>query len=76
MSNKTYDLLKKICLVVIPAINLCLTTLNELWNWGLPIAAITGSLSAIALCIGSILGFSSTAYNKMIEFKMDNKGDE
>lgn len=75
MSNKTYDLLKKICLVVIPAINVFLTTLNVLWNWNLPIEAITGTLSAIALLIGSILGFSSIKYNakKNIEDFDDGK---
>ena len=67
--NKVYDILKKICLVVIPATGLLITTLNSLWNWGLPIVAITGSLEAIALFIGSILGFSSAKYYS----KMDGK---
>lgn len=67
MSNTLYDLLKKICLVVIPAVNVLLTTLNGLWHWELPIEAITGTLSAIALFIGTVLGISSAKYHKGVE---------
>lgn len=67
MCNKVYDILKRICLVVIPALNVLLTTLNALWHWELPIEAITGTLSAIALFIGTLLGISSAKYNKGIE---------
>lgn len=65
--NKVYDILKKICLVVIPAINVLITTLNALWHWELPIEAITGTLSAIALFIGTLLGISSAKYNSKMD---------
>lgn len=65
--NKVYDILKRICLVVIPAINVLITTLNALWHWELPIEAITGTLSAIALFIGTLLGISTAKYNKGVE---------
>lgn len=67
LSNKLYDILKNICLVVIPALNVLLTTLNALWHWNLPIEAITGTLSAIALFIGTLLGISTSKYNKGVE---------
>ena len=67
MNNKLYDILKMICLVVIPALNVFITTLNSLWSWNLPIEAITGSLSAVALIIGTVLGFSSAKYKKGVE---------
>lgn len=47
--------------------NVLLTTLNGLWHWELPIEAITGTLSAIALFIGTVLGISSAKYNKGVE---------
>lgn len=64
MSNNVYDVLKKFCLVVIPAFNTLLIALNALWSWNLPIEAITGSTSAVALFIGAVLGFSSAQYAK------------
>ena len=64
MSNKTFDLMKWGCIVVAPAINVLITTLNSLWGWNLPIEAITGTLSAIALFIGALLGFSNMQYKK------------
>ena len=39
LNNKIYDVLKIICLVVCPAFNVCITTLNLLWGWDLPIEA-------------------------------------
>lgn len=65
--NTVYDILKRICLVVIPAINVLITTLNALWHWDLPIEAITGTLSAIALFIGTLLGISSAKYNSKMD---------
>lgn len=65
--NTVYDILKRICLVVIPAINVLITTLNALWHWELPIEAITGTLSAIALFIGTLLGISSAKYNSKMD---------
>lgn len=64
LSNKFYDIAKIICLIVIPAVNGFITLLNSLWNWNLPIEAITGSISGFAVLVGSILGFSSAKYNK------------
>lgn len=71
MSNKLYDILKKICLIVIPAINVLITTLNGLWSWGLPIEAITGTLSAIALFVGTVLGISSAKYSSKEKTRRD-----
>lgn len=64
LSNKVYDRLKWICLLVFPALGVLITTLNALWNWGLPIEAIVGTLNGVATFIGAILGFSTNTYNK------------
>lgn len=64
LNNKAYDILKWVCLVVIPAACTLLVTLNTLWAWGLPIDAIVGTITAANTFIGMILGISSEAYKR------------
>lgn len=72
MNNKVYDILKWVCLVVIPAVCTLLVTLNSLWDWGLPIDAIVGTITAVTTFIGVILGISSEAYKKKVNENEDN----
>lgn len=66
MSNKVYDILKWIALIVLPALATLYGTLAGIWS--LPFAdAIPETIMAIDLFIGVILGVSSATYNKSIE---------
>ena len=63
MSNSTYDVLKKIAQVWLPAIGTLYFALAQIWN--LPYAQeIVGSLTAIDAFLGAILGISTMIYNK------------
>lgn len=63
MSNRTYDILKKIAQVWLPAIGTLYFALARIWN--LPFAEeIVGSLTAIDAFLGAILGISTAIYNK------------
>ena len=63
MSNETYDILKKIAQVWLPAIGTLYFALARIWN--LPYAEeIVGSLTAIDAFLGAILGISTAIYNK------------
>lgn len=63
MSNGTYDILKKIAQVWLPAIGTLYFALARIWN--LPFAEeIVGSLTAIDAFLGAILGVSTAIYNK------------
>ena len=63
MSNETYDILKKIAQVWIPALGTLYFALARIWN--LPFAEeIVGSLTAIDAFLGAILGISTAIYNK------------
>lgn len=64
LPDKIYDILKWILLIVVPAFNLLIEKLTELWQLDIPIGAITGTLTAFALFFGVILGISSYNYNK------------
>lgn len=64
LSNKLYDVLKWLCIVVSPAVCTLLVSLNSLWDWGLPIDAITGTITGVTAFIGVIIGISSLNYDK------------
>lgn len=68
MKNKTYDILKYIAQIVLPAFGTLYFALSQIW--GLPYGEqIVGTITAIDAFLGTILKISSVQYNK-------NKGDE
>ena len=63
LSNSTYDTLKFLCTILLPACGTLYFALAQIWN--LPLAEeIVGTLSAVAVFIGAIIGISSIQYNK------------
>ena len=64
MSNKTYDILKVIALVVLPALATLYLTIANIW--GLPYGeAVAGTITAIDTFLGAVLGISSSNYAKL-----------
>lgn len=65
MSNKTYDILKYIAQIVLPALGALYFALSQIW--GLPYGEqIVGTITALDCFLGAILGISTMAYNKRI----------
>lgn len=63
LSNSVYDVLKFLCTILLPACGTLYFALAKIWD--LPMAEeIVGTLSAIAVFIGAIIGISSYNYNK------------
>ena len=63
MSNKVYDILKWIALVVFPAIATLFSAISMIW--GIPYGEqITSTIIAIDTALGAILGVSSIKYVK------------
>lgn len=63
MNNKTYDVLKYIAQIVLPALGTLYAALAPLWN--LPYAeAIVGTIVAIDAFLGALLQISSNSYYK------------
>lgn len=63
MSNKTYDILKYITQIVIPALGTLYFALAGIW--GFPYGEqIVGTLAAVDTFMGVVLGISSKQYNQ------------
>jgi hypothetical protein len=61
MSNKTYDILKYIAQIALPAVATLYFSLSQIW--GLPYGEeIVGTITAIDLFLGTLLKISSDAY--------------
>lgn len=66
MKNKTYDILKYIAQIVLPALGTLYFALAQIW--GLPYGEeVVGTITAIDAFLGAILGISSAAYKKRWE---------
>lgn len=63
MSNKVYDVLKWIALIVLPALGTLYFGLAGIWN--LPYGEeIVGTITTIDMFLGTILGISNYQYMK------------
>ena len=63
MSNKVYDVLKWVALIVLPAVAILYESLAGIW--GLPFAEqIPATVTAVDLFLGVLLGVSNAAYKK------------
>ena len=66
MSNKTYDAIKWIALVLIPAMEVLILTIGKIW--GLPYyAEIGATVAAIGVFLAAIIGVSSRAYYQRLD---------
>lgn len=63
LPDRVYDVLKWITLIVLPALGTLYFALSQIW--GLPYGQeIVGTISAIEVCLGTILGISTAVYLK------------
>lgn len=68
MSNRTYNILKWIAQIVLPALGALYFALAKIW--GFPYATeVVGTISAVDAFLGALLGISSSQYNKTLEDK-------
>lgn len=81
MTNKTYDILKYIALIVLPALAVFYSTISTIW--GLPYHdAIPDTIMAIDLFLGACLKISSDRYTgnditpEFLDELFDGRGDD
>ena len=71
LQNKTYDILKWITTIVLPAVGTLYFALSGIW--GFPYGEqIVGTITAIVTFFGVILGISTKNYNKEISNESEN----
>lgn len=63
MSDKVYDILKWVVMIVLPACSALYASLAPVWGWG-NVEQITVTLSAIQLFLGSLIGISTSNVKK------------
>lgn len=70
--NKTYDVLKVVAQIWLPAIATLYFALAQIW--GLPYGEqIVGTITAIDAFLGAILGISTAQYNRKQEVTSDEQ---
>lgn len=63
MQNRTYDILKFIAQILLPAVGTLYFALAKIW--GLPFGTeVVGTITAVDTCLGTLLGVSTSQYNK------------
>jgi hypothetical protein len=66
LTNKTYDILKFIAQILLPAIATLYFALARIWNF--PYAEeVVGTISAIDVFLGALLGISTAEYRRREE---------
>ena len=63
MSNRLYDILKWVAIIVLPALGKCIEGIFGVW--GIPYGAeIAETFEYLSICLGIILGVSTIQYKK------------
>ncbi len=74
LTNKTYDILKWIAQILLPAVGTLYFALAKIW--GFPFSEeIVGTITAIDAFLGVLLGISKAQYDKVNEviYKLDEE---
>lgn len=69
MSNKTYDILKFVAQIVLPAVGALYFGLSKYWNLPYP-EEIVGTITCVDTFLGALLGISSVEYYKKEQAKI------
>lgn len=68
MKNSTYDVLKQIAQVWLPALGVLWFSISRIWGIGYG-EEILATITAVDCFLGAILGVSTAVYNKKLEEK-------
>lgn len=63
MSDKTYNVMKWIAMIVLPAVGTLYLTLASIWGWSYG-EQVVGTITAIDTFLGAVLMISTSQYNK------------
>lgn len=72
LDNKTYDILKYVALIALPAIQVFWLTIGKIWNISYTVE-IGATIGAVALLLGTLLGVSTRNYYEEEQTQMFNE---
>lgn len=72
-SNRTYDILKYVALIALPAIQVFWLTIGKIWNINYTVE-IGATIGAVALLLGTLLGVSTKNY--LADKEQDNFNED
>lgn len=64
ISNTCYDWLKFFCTIFCPALATFIFAISKIWGFPPYAENIVGTISAVSMFIGALIGISSAQYNK------------
>lgn len=64
MTNKTYDILKWVAIIALPAISTFVVVISRIWGWADLGSLIAQSITAVAVLLGALLGISNYQYKR------------
>lgn len=70
LKNTTYDILKYIALIALPALQVFWLTIGKIWDLQYTVE-IGATIGACALLLGTLLGVSTYNHNKPYEIPID-----
>lgn len=62
MTNKVYDVLKWIAIIVLPAVSTFIVVISRIWGWADLGSLVAQTITAVAVLLGTILGISNYKY--------------
>lgn len=62
LGQKTYDFLKFVAMILLPAIGTLYFTLAQIWEWSNG-EKVVGTIMAVDLFLGALLGIAARSYN-------------
>lgn len=64
LPQRTYEAIRWIIAIILPATGVLVVTLNSIWNLGLPAEEISLTLDAVGLFLGTVFGVSKVKNDK------------
>ena len=63
LPDEVYDILKWVCLILLPALSTLYWSLSSIWGWPYT-EQIIGTIAAVETFLGVIIGISTRTYNE------------
>lgn len=67
LNHTTYEIIRWVIAILLPALGLLLVNINNAWNLGLPADEISTTLDALGLFLGTVFGVSKIVNDKELK---------